>query len=272
MVDRYAVIGHPVAHSRSPEIHAAFARECNEHIQYERLLAPLTGFMETVEAFRNSGALGANVTLPFKIEAFEYANKCTGRAERGGSVNTLRFDDDNIVGDNTDGIGLCRDIERNLGQPLQGARILLIGAGGAARGVVGALLECAPETLAITNRTHAKAQTIIDELGGGKSICALTFAALSSRRFDILINATSASLTADLPPVPVSCFGQNALAYDMMYGKGMTPFLALAASAGTRTSDGLGMLVEQAAEAFYVWRGVRPSTQPVLDQIRKSSK
>ena len=271
MVDRYAVIGHPVAHSRSPEIHAAFAQECGQNIQYERLLAPLAGFVETVEAFRQNGAMGANVTLPFKIEAFNYANQCTARAERGGSVNTLSFDNHEIVGDNTDGIGLCRDIVRNLDQPLQGAKILLIGAGGAARGVVGALLDCLPETLAITNRTPAKAQAIVEDMGWGKSFCALGLAELPSRRFDVLINATSASLTAELPLLPVACFGQHALAYDMMYGKGLTPFLALAVSAGARASDGLGMLVEQAAEAFYVWRGVRPSTQPVIERLKKSA-
>lgn len=271
MIDRYAVIGHPVAHSRSPEIHAAFALECGADIQYERLLADLTGFVETVETFRNGGASGANVTLPFKREAFAYAGERTERAIRGGSVNTLSFVGDKIVGDNTDGVGLCRDIISNLGQSLHGARILLIGAGGASRGVAGALLDCKPETLAITNRTSSKAQAIVDEIGDGTSISAIGLAALPSRSFDVLINATSASLTANLPLVPVGCFGKNALAYDMMYGKGLTPFLALAASTGARTADGLGMLVEQAAEAFFVWRGVRPSTRPVIDQFKKIS-
>ncbi len=271
MTDRYAVIGHPVLHSRSPEIHAAFARECGMDIQYERLLAPLTGFVATVNAFRDSGASGANVTLPFKLEAFAYASAATARAARGGSVNTLSFIGEKIIGDNTDGVGLCRDIVQNLGQSLQGARILLIGAGGAARAVVGALLDCQPEALAITNRTAAKAQAIMKDFSAEKSLCVLGLAELPARRFDVLVNATSASLTASLPLLPPSCFDKNTLAYDMMYGKGLTPFLALAANAGARTADGLGMLVEQAAEAFYVWRGVRPSTAPVIALLKKTA-
>lgn len=271
MTDRYAVIGNPVAHSRSPEIHAAFARECGVDIEYERLLAPLGGFVGTVDAFRNSGALGASVTLPFKREAFDYANIRTERAERGKSVNTLRFESNKIVGDSTDGVGLCRDITGNLDQPLQGARILLIGAGGAARGVVGALLDCRPEILVIANRTHAKAETIVEEIAAGDLFCAIAFAALRTRSFDVIINATSASLTDSPTPVPISCFAQNALAYDMVYGKSATPFLALAASTGARIADGMGMLVEQAAEAFYVWRGVRPSTGPVIHHMRKTA-
>ena len=271
MTDRYAVIGHPVLHSRSPEIHAAFARECGVDIQYERMLAPLAGFVATVDAFRADGASGANVTLPFKLEAFAYASETTARAERGGSVNTLSFIGEKIIGDNTDGVGLCRDIVQNLGQSLQGARILLIGAGGAARAVVGALLDYQPENLAITNRDAAKAQAIMQDFSAEKSLCVLGLAELPARRFDVLVNATSASLTASLPLVPASCFDKNALAYDMMYGKGLTPFLALAANAGARTADGLGMLVEQAAEAFYVWRRVRPATAPVISLLKKTA-
>ena len=272
MTDRYAVIGNPVAHSRSPEIHAAFARECGVDMQYDRLLAAPNRFAETVEAFRMSGASGANITLPFKLDAFDYASECTLRATRSRSVNTLRFESNKILGDNTDGVGLCRDIIGNIGRPLRGARILLIGAGGAARGVVGALLDCEPATLAITNRTLAKAHVIVDEIGANDLFCAIGPAQLPSERFDVLINATSASLTASLPPVPASCFSKDALAYDMMYGAGLTPFLALAASTGARIEDGLGMLVEQAAEAFYVWRGVRPSTGPVLHFLKQAAQ
>ena len=272
MTDRYAVIGNPVAHSRSPEIHAAFARECGADIQYDRLLASSTGFVQTLEAFRTGGASGANVTLPFKLEAFSYANACTSRAERGKSVNTLRFDKNKIVGDNTDGVGLCRDIVSNIGQPLLGARILLIGAGGAARAVVGALLDCKPESLTITNRTAEKAQAIVEEFNAGKVFCTVGLTELTSRRFDVLINATSASLTANLLPLPGTCFDTNSLAYEMMYGKGLTPFLSLAASNGARTADGLGMLVEQAAEAFYLWRGVRPATGPVLKLLKQPAQ
>lgn len=271
MSDRYAVIGNPVAHSRSPEIHAAFARECGEDIEYVQLLAPVAGFVETVEAFRHSGASGANVTLPFKTEAFAYADVRTARCQRGGSANTLIFESGKVIGENTDGVGLCRDIGNNLGQPLQGARILLVGAGGAARGVVGALLDCGPETLSITNRTPAKAQAIVDEIGMGPVFRAIGLAELPSRRFDVIINATSASLSASLPLVPISCFSNGSLAYDMMYGKGLTPFLALAATTGSRTADGLGMLVEQAAEAFFFWRGVRPTTGPVIGLLKKNT-
>ncbi len=269
MTDRYAVIGNPVGHSRSPEIHAGFARQCHVDIQYERLLAPPTGFVEVVETFRKSGASGANVTLPFKLEAFGYVSDRTARAERGKSVNTISFEKDRIVGDNTDGVGLCRDIVDNLGHPLQGARILLIGAGGAARGVVGALLDCRPERLAINNRTQSKACAIVDEFGAGKTFFAVGHDELHLQTFDVLINATSASLDVGLPPVPATCFAENALAYDMVYGKGLTSFLALAANAGASTADGLGMLVEQAAEAFFIWRGVRPTTGPVIELMKQ---
>ncbi|MEQ1518309.1 MAG: shikimate dehydrogenase, partial [Usitatibacteraceae bacterium] len=185
MADRYAVIGNPISHSKSPEIHAAFARECGQDMQYERLLAPMSGFVETVDAFRRSAAKGANVTLPFKIEAFNYATERSQRARRGGTVNTLRFEVEKVIGDNTDGVGLCRDIEGNLGRTLRGARILLVGAGGAARGVVGALLDCEPQSLVITNRTHAKAQAIVDQYAVGTSFSAHEFATLASQRFDV---------------------------------------------------------------------------------------
>jgi len=270
MSDRYAVIGNPVAHSRSPEIHAAFARQTGEDIRYERVLAPADGFAQTLRAFREGGASGANVTVPFKLEAFALATECTMRASSGKSANTLIFDGNKIIGDNTDGVGLCRDIEQNLHQPLRGARILLVGAGGAARGVTAALLASQPESLVITNRTHSKATAFVEECGESRNFFAIGADGLSARQFDIVINATSASLTAHMPEVPAACFADNALAYEMMYGKGMTPFLTLAAGAGARTADGLGMLVEQAAEAFFVWRGVRPSTGPVIAQLQRS--
>ena len=268
MTDRYAVIGHPLAHSRSPEIHAAFARETGQAVAYERLPAPLDGFHATVDEFRVGGARGANVTLPFKLEAYGYANQLTERARQAGAVNTLKFDGARILGDNTDGIGLCRDIVDNLKRPLTGARILLIGAGGAARGVIGPLLSAGPQMLAITNRTFSKAGEIASHFSNLGPVKAISPADLAAERFDILINATSASLADNLPLVPVTCFQPGVLAYDMMYGKGQTPFMALAAGAGARTADGLGMLVEQAAEAFFVWRGVRPATASVLAQLR----
>jgi shikimate dehydrogenase len=270
MTDRYAVIGHPVAHSRSPEIHAAFALETGQAMVYERLLAPLDGFHAAVEAFRAGGACGASVTLPFKLEAYRYANELTERARQAGALNTLKFDGARILGDNTDGVGLCRDIVDNLKVPLSGARILLIGAGGAARGVIGPLLSAGPQRVVITNRTFSKAGEIMKHFSSLGPVEAIPPGDLTAQRFDILINATSASLADSLPPVPVACFQPGVLAYDMMYGKGHAAFMVLAASAGARTADGLGMLVEQAAEAFFVWRGMRPATFSVLAQLRST--
>lgn len=270
MTDRYAIVGHPVAHSKSPQIHALFARETGQDINYDRLLAPLGGFLDAIEAFRLSGARGANVTLPFKLDAARYATEVSERARVAGAVNTLRFDADKIIGENTDGVGLCTDLKKNFGVTLAGSRILMVGAGGAARGVIGPLLAAEPAQLAITNRTHSRAEEVAGLFANatGTPPVALTLQQLPSHRFDLIINATSASLAESLPPVPVSCFGESTFAYDMMYGVGRTPFMALACSAGARAADGLGMLVEQAAEAFFIWRGIRPSTAPVIDRLR----
>lgn len=268
MTDRYAIIGHPVAHSKSPEIHAAFARETGEMLVYERLLAPLDGFRATVEAFHAAGGRGANVTLPFKVEACEYANELTARARQAGAVNMLKFDGTRILGDNTDGAGLCKDIVDNLNVPLAAARVLVLGAGGAARGVIAPLLAASPECLAIANRTHAKADEISGQFKDLGPIEAVSLDGLAGRSFDIVINATSASLADSIPLIPPSCFRSGGLAYEMMYGKGVTPFMALAISAGARTADGLGMLVEQAAESFFIWRGIRPATTGVMAELR----
>ena len=272
MKDRYAIIGHPVAHSKSPEIHAAFARATGQDMSYERILAPLDAFGKTIVSWRDSGAAGANVTLPFKLDAFEFATTRTARALRGGAVNTLKFEGEKIIGDNTDGVGLCRDIVDNLAFPINGKRVLLLGAGGAARGVAGALLDTAPGLLSISNRTLAKAEAIVLQLARGaatQKLNALSLAALPDAKFDLIINATSASLNDSLPLVPPNCFADGCLAYDMMYGLEQTPFLLMAASYGARTADGLGMLVEQAAESFFLWRGVRPHTAPVLAMLRQ---
>ncbi len=243
-----------------------FARETGQDLTYERLLAPLDGFHQVVEQFRRDGARGANVTVPFKLDAFHYAGELTDRARLAGAVNTLRFDADRIVGDNTDGAGLYADLVNNLGVVLSGARILVVGAGGAARGVIGPLLAAKPAQLVITNRTAHRAEEVARQFDGGP--IALTLQQLPAQRFDVVVNATSASLSDSMPPIPVSCFDAGSLAYDMMYGIGQTPFLALASQAGARTADGLGMLVEQAAEAFFVWRGVRPATLPVIQRLR----
>ncbi|MBL0121960.1 MAG: shikimate dehydrogenase [Betaproteobacteria bacterium] len=268
MTDRYAVIGHPVAHSRSPEIHAAFARQTGQVMSYERMLAPLDGFQATIETFRTGGGCGANVTLPFKMEAYQYANELTPRARQAAAVNTLKFQGAQILGDNTDGVGLCRDIIDNLNVPLVDARILVVGAGGAAHGVIGPLLSARPQMVAITNRTFSKAVELADYFSDLGPIAAISAGDLHVQKFDIIINATSASLAGSVPMVVASIFKPGALAYDMMYGKGQTPFMALAESEGARTADGLGMLVEQAAEAFFLWRGVRPATAVVIAQMR----
>lgn len=269
MPDRYAVIGNPVAHSQSPLIHAEFARQTGQQMEYGRLLAPLDAFAATVERFRAEGGKGANVTLPFKEEAFRLCARASDRARRAHAANTLRFDAEGTYGDNTDGVGLANDLARNLGVPLAGARILLVGAGGAARGVIPSLLDARPARLVVANRTPARAQALARAFDG--ALEASSFAALAGARFDIVVNATSASLANEAPALPPGLYADGAVAYDMVYGKGDTPFLAAARRDGAaRCADGLGMLVEQAAEAFFLWRGVRPQTAPVIALLRTS--
>jgi shikimate dehydrogenase len=268
MTDRYAVFGHPIAHSKSPQIHAAFARQTGQDMTYEALLAPLDGFADSVAAFVAAGGRGANVTVPFKEEAFRLADRLTPRAQRAGAVNTLLFDADGISGDNTDGAGLVADLTRNLQCGLTGKRILLLGAGGAARGVIDPLLEQQPAALVIANRTVSRAEQLAGRFDAMKhrGVTACSFDAADTR-FDLIINATAASLAGELPPLSPKVFDAGTLAYDMMYGHD-TPFLNFARQHGAATADGLGMLVEQAAEAFYVWRGVRPDTAPVIASLR----
>ena len=270
MPNRYAVIGNPVAHSKSPQIHAEFARQTGQELVYERLLAPADAFIATANAFRANGGRGLNVTLPFKGEAFRYAGRLSQSARAAQAVNTLRFERDAIIGDNTDGAGLVNDLVRNLGCAVAGARVLLLGAGGAARGVIWPLLEQQPAQLVIANRTFGKAQHLAQSCHGAVEVG--TYAALADRQFDLVVNATSASLTGELPPLPRGVFARGALAYDMMYGRGETPFLAFARGEGAATfADGLGMLVEQAAESFFIWRGLRPNTAPVLKLLRQAT-
>ena len=266
MTDAYAVFGNPIAHSKSPLIHAAFARQTGQDIRYTALLAPLDGFRETVEAFRDGGGRGANVTVPFKEQAFALANRRSERAEMAGAVNTLSFDGAGILGDNTDGAGLVRDLANTLAIGLTGKRILLMGAGGAARGVILPLLEQAPAALYIANRTADKAAALAKGFARHGEISGGGYDGLPGP-FDVVINATAASLAGELPPLPATVFAGGALAYDMMYGRD-TPFLAFARSREARTADGLGMRVAQAAEAFFLGRGVRPETRPVLDMLR----
>ncbi|MEW5965544.1 MAG: shikimate dehydrogenase [Pseudomonadota bacterium] len=267
MTDRYAVFGHPIAHSKSPLIHAAFARQTGQDLRYEALLAPLDGFAASVAAFAAAGGRGANVTVPFKEEAYRLADRLSPRAQLAGAVNTLSFDAAGIAGDNTDGAGLVADLTRNLRRNLAGSRILLLGAGGAARGAIGPLLDQQPAALIVANRTVGRAQELAQLFGRGVSACG--FDSIDSE-FDLVVNATAASLAGELPPLQAAIFAPGCLAYDMMYGRD-TPFLAFAREHGAATADGLGMLVEQAAEAFYLWRGVRPDTAPVIASLRSAS-
>jgi shikimate dehydrogenase len=271
MSDKYCVIGNPIGHSRSPDIHAAFAAETGQDISYERCLAPVDGFAETVRGLIAGGYRGANVTVPFKLEAAGLATRLEERARLAGAVNTLRFENGEIVGDNTDGPGLVADIVRNAGVPLTGKRVLLLGAGGAARGVILPILQHGPAAIVIANRTRATADALVAQFAAQAAhpgqVSACGFEDIAGA-FDVVINATSASLSAAMPPVPAVAFCQGTLALDMMYGNKPSPFMEFAASHGARTRDGLGMLVEQAAEAFAIWRGVRPQTAAILEQMR----
>jgi len=272
--DRYAVIGNPVAHSKSPFIHAEFAAQTGQDLVYERILVPLDGFKAAVDAFRAEGGLGLNVTLPFKLEAFAIAHECGVRARDAQAVNTLKFEGPAIYGDNTDGVGLVRDIEANLAFPIEGRRVLMMGAGGAAQGSLSVLLDARPGRLVIANRTVEKAERLAERLRADRGLLpellsASSYPALLGEEFDLIVNSTSASLNDTVPDLPTGVFARDCLAYDMMYGKGMTAFLETALSQGAaRLADGIGMLVEQAAESFFIWRGVRPQTAPVIAALK----
>ncbi|MGC2046994.1 MAG: shikimate dehydrogenase [Gallionella sp.] len=268
MTDRYAVIGNPIAHSKSPQIHKMFAEQTGQDMSYEAILAPLDGFAATAAGLRNAGYKGCSVTVPFKFEASRFATKLTDRAQAAKAVNTLKFDDGNILGDNTDGAGLVRDIEDNLGVQLRDKRVLLVGAGGAAYGAVLPLLQAGLNQLSIFNRTIGKAENLaaflVQEFENVD-----VFECLDRRKFDLVVNATSSGLRDEMPILPPTIFSPGALAYDMMYGR-ETPFMRFAREHGAAVvSDGLGMLVEQAAEAFFVWRGIRPETAKVIAALRK---
>ncbi len=273
MTDRYAVVGNPIAHSKSPFIHAEFAKQTNQDMSYEAILAPLDDFKGAIERFRKAGYKGCNVTVPFKFEAFLCATSRSERAEIAKAVNTLKFEGDEIFGDNTDGVGLVADIERNLHFSIAGKSVLLVGMGGAAWGVLYPILRQSPKRLILSNRTVEKAvdaARILSSLGKYDEIeiAAKSFEDLEGERFDIVINATSSGLNDEMPPLPSGLFSENSLAYDMMYGR-KTPFMEFAEKEGaSKISDGLGMLVEQAAEAFFVWRGIKPETKSVIENLR----
>lgn len=273
--DAYVVFGNPIAHSKSPLIHGLFAQQTAQAMSYHTMLAPLDQFAASVQSFMQAGGCGANVTVPFKLEAFALSQSLSERAQVAGAVNTLSFRDGQIFGDNTDGAGLVRDITVNLHRSLRGARVLLLGAGGAARGALLPLLQQLPAQLCIANRSVEKAETL-RELAASFEIDRVQMSVLSldalaqagAAQFDVIINATSASLQQESVMLANAVFAPNCLAYDMMYGDQATPFMRMAQAAGAQTADGLGMLVEQAAEAFYLWRGVRPDTALVLTQLR----
>ncbi|HOV19144.1 shikimate dehydrogenase [Ottowia sp.] len=274
MTDRYAVIGHPVAHSKSPLIHGLFAQATGQDMHYGLIDAgPAPGaFAGALAAFRAAGGRGMNVTLPFKLEALAAADVASADARLAGAANALRFEGDRVEAQNFDGLGLVRDIEVNMGLPLAGRHVLLLGAGGATRGALLPLARAGAARIHIANRTAAKADALAAELAPHMRDCALSGGGLDTlvpgEVFDVVLNATSASLDGDTLPVPASAFAPGALAYEMMYGQGLTPFLNLAKAAGcARLADGVGMLVEQAAEAFAWWRGVRPDTRAVLARL-----
>lgn len=269
MTDLYAVIGNPIAHSKSPLIHMEFARQTGQDISYTAILAPLDGFAETVREFVRRCGKGINVTVPFKQEAWKLTTELTERAAIAQAVNTLRFDNGRIFGDNTDGAGLVRDIRENRGFAIRDSQVLLMGTGGAARGVLQPLLAQYPQSVTIANRTVEKALQLQQQFADFGNVKGCGYAELAGRQFDLVINATSSSLQDELPPLPPGIFTPQTLAYDMMYGRGPTPFLSFARHQGAGLmADGLGMLVEQAAESFYLWRGVRPATAPVIAMLK----
>ena len=270
MTDKYAVIGNPIGHSKSPQIHAAFAKQTNQDMAYQAMLAPLDGFEATVKDLIVQGYKGANVTVPFKFEAFDLCSTHSAQVLLAGAVNTMIFADSGIIGHNTDGDGLINDITGNLKCLIKGKRVLLLGAGGAAEGVFQPLLVQHPEILVVANRSLDKAKKIVsksyDKAWQG---VASSLEDLKNQQFDIVINATSTGLSDTALPIPNSIFDENCLAYDMMYGR-ETPFMTQARAKGAQVADGLGMLVEQAAEAFHLWRGVRPETAPVIAMLRNN--
>ena len=272
MTDRYAVIGNPIVQSKSPLIHSAFAQVTGQDIDYGKLLGPVGEFAATVDAFRASGGRGMNVTAPFKMDAFAYATDLAPSAQMAGAVNAMKFEGDKVYAENFDGVGLVRDLVHNLACPLKGRRVLILGAGGATRGALLPLLAELPAELVIVNRTVAKAQELAalaqQHQTGQVPVQGLGYADLQGQKFDVVLNASSSSLTAELPPLHPGVFAPGCLAYDLTYGKGLTPFLKLAQQAGvTRLADGVGMLAEQAAEAFVWWRGIRPDTAAVIQKL-----
>ena len=274
MTDKYAVFGNPIKHSKSPEIHRAFAVQTLQAMEYNRQLVELNDFADAADRFFQAGGRGLNITVPFKQDAYSYGSRTTPRARRAGAVNTLAMQSDGtVLGDNTDGVGLVTDIKDNLGWPIRAKRILILGAGGAVRGVLEPLLAEQPQHIVIANRTVDKALQLSKGFAELGYILGCGLDMLEGQEFDLVINGTSASLQGDLPPLPDSLIAPSAdnsktACYDMMYGAEPTAFMSWARQRGALAADGLGMLVEQAAESFNLWRGIRPDTQHVIDALR----
>tara|TARA_B110000503_G_scaffold35908_2_gene58732 strand:- start:8136 stop:8972 length:837 start_codon:yes stop_codon:yes gene_type:complete len=270
--DKFAVFGNPIKQSKSPIIHTLFAQQYAQHIEYRAVRVELDDFVQATNLFFEGGGAGLNITVPFKHEAFALAHRNSERSLRAGAVNVLTLADDGLIdGDNTDGIGLIRDLIANLGWTVQGLRVLLVGAGGAARGVLEPLLRERPRELLVVNRTAARAADLAVEFAGIGPLEGGACDLIGTRQFDLIINATSAGLSGAAPELPSSMLTERSCCYDMVYGAEPTPFLRWSADhAAGAVSDGLGMLVEQAAEAFYIWRQLRPETRPVIDQLREA--
>lgn len=270
--DRYAVFGNPIKHSKSPAIHGLFAQQCAQPMVYRAVKVDLDGFPAAASRFFSEGGAGLNVTVPFKQESFKFAQRLSARAKRAGAVNTLTCADDGAIeGENTDGIGLIRDLIANLGWTVQGLRVLLLGAGGAARGVLEPLLGERPKELLIVNRTGARATQLAQEFSDLGVLQGGSYDLIAERQFDLVINATSAGLSGEVPQLPGDLLTERSCCYDMVYGAEPTPFMRWSAHhAAWAVADGLGMLVEQAAESFYIWRKVRPATGPVINHLRET--
>jgi len=278
-VDRYVVVGNPVSHSKSPLIHTCFAEQTGQALEYSALLAEEGHFVETMQGFFEAGGKGANVTVPFKQEAFALVDKTTPEAETARAVNTLYLDETGcLCGHNTDGLGLVRDVTANFGGTLKDRYVLILGAGGATRGILQPFLKQGPAEIVIANRTASKAEALAEvfsrlarEMGQHTEVTGCGFDGLGSKSYDWLFNATSASLQGEMPPLPTAMVSEASVCYDLMYSSQTTPFCQWAKNLGAgQVMDGLGMLVEQAAESFLVWRGIRPETGSVLKLLKSA--
>jgi len=268
-MNKYAVIGNPIHHSLSPTIHAQFAKQVGLSISYEKILAPLDGFTVTVKNFVSAGALGFNITVPFKVEAYDLVDECTSNANIANSVNTIKVESGALYGENTDGIGLVNDLCNNLQQLIKGKDILILGAGGTTQGILLPLLKCQPERILVANRTKVKSLKLASKYSKYGKVCGFGLDQIKAKPVDIIINATSASLDGKMPEIP-SGVAAGALCYDLMYGR-QTPFMQWAReNSALEVTDGLGMLVEQATSAFAFWHGITPETKQVIKSLRET--